>query len=205
MGREELSYYGAIVADYEGHGCLTLENGWRWNCTFEAGQLSDGKALLICHISLDGVPISQRSRLHLVDSATSFEGETEKYSIIATEGFRVLNKLFDTKVTPANYVVAYFMRKFELKTKLKGESDATNAKTVHFGITNFEITEIKPKLIYKSGSMAEKAITYSISEDHQPDALNLDLKNERIPIYPCCCDSFFKNRVFFAFITSNIL
>lgn len=172
LGREELSYYGAIIADYKGQGSLTLKNGWKWDCGFEAGQLADGKALLICHIPINDVPINQRSKLYLVDLAASFEGQTGEYSITATEGFRVLNKLFDTKTKPANYVVAYFMHNFTLQ---KGE---VGARRAHFGITNFELIEITPRLITCGGSIAQGVMAFQVIDDYQPEELNLCLKDD---------------------------
>lgn len=173
MQREELSYYGAIIAKYEGNGCLSLKNGWQWKCVFEAGQFSDGKVLLICHISLNDIPPTQRSQLHLVDSAKSFKGITGEYSIYSTEGFRVLNKFFNTRIKPANYVVAYFMRNINICAKT-----GSDIKELHFGITNFDLIEVRPKLVYEHGSMAEGIMAFSIREDIQPENLNLHLKND---------------------------
>lgn len=172
LGREELSYYGAIIADYKGQGCLTLKNGWKWDCGFEAGQLADGKALLICHIPISSVPINQRSKLNLVDLADGFKGETGDYSITATEGFRVLNKLFDTETKPVNYVVAYFMHDFNLQ---KRDADARRA---HFGITNFELIEITPRLIPCGGSMAQGVMAFQVIDNYQPEEINLCLKDD---------------------------
>ena len=50
LEQTSLKDYGETIAVYVGQGALTLNDGRKVSCKFEAGQLSHGEVLLLCDI-----------------------------------------------------------------------------------------------------------------------------------------------------------
>ena len=88
LGQSLLTDYGKCLSVYHGKGVLTLEDGKKYDCQFEAGQLNNGRVLLLCDF-LPPFPTCS------IISAAKFEGTT-------SEGFRIcankVNYPFDITV-----------------------------------------------------------------------------------------------------------
>jgi hypothetical protein len=128
-----LKDYGDSIAVYVGQGALTLKDGRKLNCEFEAGQLSDGEVLLLCDIMPPDL-----SLCFMTIAANSFEGLT-------TEGHRIICA---NRITEINYLpeppgdgrTAVF-RAFRLDEMTVEVTDSrTQAKNARFGVTNFQFT-----------------------------------------------------------------
>jgi hypothetical protein len=124
LGQSLLKDYGRCLSVYNGKGVLTLEDGKKYDCQFEAGQLNNGYVLLLCDF-LPPFPACLRIR------AANFEGTTsEGFRICANKGFT----LPDITVDSSTGVWARF-RLHEMSVQI-AEDELT--QRLHFGITNFE-------------------------------------------------------------------
>lgn len=124
LGQGLLKEYGNCLSVYHGNGILTLEDGKKLDCAFEAGQLNNGRVLLLCDF-LPPFPTC------LSISAAKFEGTT-------SEGFRIcankVNYPFDITVDSSPRMWAAF-RLDEMSVKIAEDG---HTQVLHFGITNFE-------------------------------------------------------------------
>ena len=85
-----LEDYGSTLSLYLGRGVLTLKDGRKLNCKFEAGQLRGGEVLLLCDIMPPDL-----SLCFATISAISFEGLT-------AEGHRIAcgNRIMEINYLP---------------------------------------------------------------------------------------------------------
>jgi hypothetical protein len=124
LGQNLLKEYGNCLSVYRGKGVLTLEDGKKLDCLFEAGQLNNGRVLLLCDF-LPAFPTC------LSISAAKFEGTTsEGFRIWANKGFT----LSDITVDSSPGVWARF-RLYEISVQI---AEDEHTQRLHFGITNFE-------------------------------------------------------------------
>ena len=86
----DLTHYGSCLSLYRGNGTLTLGDGERVDCAFEAGQLASGEVVLLCasdSTSLFGFSIS----------VSAFIGTTaEGYALSADDRITEMNYLPDS-------------------------------------------------------------------------------------------------------------
>jgi hypothetical protein len=124
LGQSLLREYGNCLSIYHGKGVLTLDDGKKYTCQFEAGQLNNGHVLLLCNF-LSPLPTCLRI------PAAKFEGTT-------SEGFRICaNKGFtrpDITIDSSPGVWAGF-RLHEISVQIVEDE---HTQRLHFGITNFE-------------------------------------------------------------------
>jgi len=121
-----LSEYGKPIAEYRGHGILTLDDGRAPECSFVAGQLSDGLVLILCEFG----PNFYAS----YNSAKHFQGETP-------DGFRVHTEHALQGYAFLPQAQVGWPAAFHTKTLIVEPPNATgNLQTLHFGLTNFEFT-----------------------------------------------------------------
>ena len=81
-----LTHYGTCIARYYGYGELTLKGGDKLSCKFEAGQLSNGDAIMLCDFT--------EIRILTDLSEASFEGKTLRgHKIIADRAINIMNYL----------------------------------------------------------------------------------------------------------------
>lgn len=125
-----LSEYGKPIAEYRGRGILTLDNGQPVDCSFVAGQLSDGLVLILCEF---------RSTFYAShNSARSFRGET-------TDGYRIFTEYPLEGYSFLPEIHQGWPAAFHTKSLVVEPANASgNPRTVHFGLTNFEFTASEP-------------------------------------------------------------
>jgi hypothetical protein len=130
-----LDDYGESIAVYVGQGVLTLKDGRKLNCEFEAGQLSDGEVLLLCSI----MP-PDPSLCFTTIAAISFDGLTaEGHRIACANRITEINYLPEP---PGDGRTAVFTA-FRLDEMTVQVTDRhTQAKSARFGVTNFQFTGI---------------------------------------------------------------
>jgi len=123
-----LKDYGDCLCHYHGKGVITLEDGKKFDCLFEAGQLTSGQVLLLCDF-LPPLPT------YLGISATKFEGTTfDGFRILATEAFSETSYLPDIPLDRSSGVWAAF----HIHEIIVQIAEDRRSQSVHFGITNFE-------------------------------------------------------------------
>lgn len=130
LGQSLLKDYGNCLSVYHGKGILTLEDGKKLDCLFEAGQLTNGKVLLLCDF-LPPFPTC------LSISAAKLEGTT-------SEGFRIctnkVNYPFNITIDSSPRMWAAF-RLDEMSVQI---AEDEHRQRLHFGITNFEFIGTEP-------------------------------------------------------------
>lgn len=129
-----LKNYGNCLCEYHGKGVITLEDGKKFECLFEAGQLTNGQVLLLCDF-FPPLPV------YLSISANKFEGMTpDGFRISATEAFSETNYLPDLPIGRSSGMwAAFHIPKIIVQTSEEGRS-----QSIHFGITNFEFIGTEP-------------------------------------------------------------
>ena len=129
-----LAEYGECLSIYRGHGTLTFEDGNKFDCQFEAGQLTNGEVLLLCDF-LPPLPTC------LSISATKFEGTTsEGFRICATKAFTELSYLPDIPIDRSSGVwAAFYIREVTVQM-----AEDERRQFLHFGITNFDFIGTEP-------------------------------------------------------------
>ena len=129
-----LAEYGECIGMYCGHGALTLQDGKKFDCQFEVGQLTNGQVLLLCDL-LPPFP----SNLSI--SPIKFEGAT-------SEGFRLYanNGMFETRYLPniPNDRSSGFWAAFHINEVFVHMAEAKDVSRLHFGITNFDFIGTQP-------------------------------------------------------------
>ena len=134
LGQSLLRDYGNYLSEYHGKGVITLEDGKKCECLFEAGQLTNGQVLLLCDF-LPPLPI------YLNISATKFEGTTSKgFRIWATGAFSEVSYIPDIPIDRSLEVWAAFH--IQQMTVQIAEEERNHF--LHFGITNFEFIGTRP-------------------------------------------------------------
>jgi len=134
VGQSILKDYGNCLCEYHGKGVITLEDGKKFDCLFETGQLTNGQILLLCDF-LPPLPT------HLSIRATKFEGTT-------SEGFRIYasNRMLETCYLPniPNERSSGFWAAFHINELSVYMAEAKHASCLHFGITNFDFIGTEP-------------------------------------------------------------
>jgi hypothetical protein len=128
LGQSLLTDYGKCLSVYHGKGVLTLEDGKKYDCQFETGQLNNGRVLLLCDF-LPPFPTCS------IISAAKFEGTTsEGFRICANKGFTNVNYLPDITADGSPGMWEAF-RLHEISVQI---AEDEHTQCLHFGITNFE-------------------------------------------------------------------
>ena len=128
-----LEDYGSTLSLYLGRGVLTLKDGRKLNCKFEAGQLRGGEVLLLCDIMPPDL-----SLCFATISAISFEGLTaEGHRIACGNRIMEINYLPDLPRDGRTGVFAAF-RLGEMSVHMT--EGPIQAKSVRLGVVNFEFT-----------------------------------------------------------------
>ena len=134
LGQSLLKDYGNCLCQYHGKGIITLEDGKKFDCLFEAGQLTNGQVLLLCDF-LPPLPT------YLSISATNFEGTTsDGFRICATEAFDETSYLPDIPIDRSSGVRAAF-HIYQITVQIVEDE---RSQLLHFGITNFEFIGTEP-------------------------------------------------------------
>ena len=134
LGQSLLRDYGNYLSEYHGKGVITLEDGKKCECLFEAGQLTNGQVLLLCDF-LPPLPI------YLSISANKFEGTTsEGFRIWATGAFSEVSYLPDIPIDRSLGVWAAF----HIQQMTVQITEEERSHFLHFGITNFEFIGTEP-------------------------------------------------------------
>jgi hypothetical protein len=135
-GQSLLKDYGNCLCVYHGKGVTTLEDGEKFDCLFEGGQLTNGQVLLLCDF-LSPLPI------YLSISATKFQGTTsDGFRICATEAFSETSYLPDIPIDRSSGVwAAFHIHKIIVQIAEDGRN-----QSLHFGITNLEFIGSEPTL-----------------------------------------------------------
>ena len=129
FGQETLAYYGNPLESYCGKGSLTLEDERKADCAFAAGQLRNGKVVLLC-----ALPSSfDFGTLDLRVPAKRFEGTTAEGFRIWAEDLFEINYLPDPPANATGTWAAFRVRKMSVNV-----SKVDLAQTAHFGLTNFD-------------------------------------------------------------------
>ena len=128
LAQSLLPDYGKYLSIYQGKGFLTLEDGKKYDCEFEAGQLNNGDVLLLCDF-LPPFPTCMRI------PAAKFQGTTSK-------GFGICSNIGINEVT---YLPAISKDRssgtwaaFHLDEMLVQMAEYGQTQRLHFGVTNFE-------------------------------------------------------------------
>jgi hypothetical protein len=128
LGQSLLTDYGKCLSVYHGKGVLTLEDGRKYDCQFEAGQLKNGYVLLLCDFLL---PFPACSRI----PAAKFEGMTsEGFGICSNKGINEVNYLPGIPNGRSSGTWAAF----HLDEMLVQIIEYGQTQRLHFGVTNFE-------------------------------------------------------------------
>jgi hypothetical protein len=128
-----LKDYGDSIVVYVGQGALTLKDGRKLNCKFEAGQLSDGEVLLLCNIMPPDLFLC-----FTTIAVISFEGLTaEGYRITCANRIMEINYLPEPPEDGQSAVFAAF-RLDEMTVQMSDRR--IQAKSARFGVTNFQFT-----------------------------------------------------------------
>jgi hypothetical protein len=128
LGQSLLKDYGKCLSVYNGKGVLTLEDGKRYDCQFEAGQLNNGYVLLLCDFlppfpAWSGIP------------AAKFDGTTsEGFGICSNKGINEVNYLPGIP----NGRSSGPWGAFHLDEMLVQIIEYGQTQRLHFGVTNFE-------------------------------------------------------------------
>lgn len=128
-----LKEYGNCVGVYQGKGTLTLTNGKKHNCYFEAGQLSNGQVILLCDFLAPcphSIPISPER----------FDGETsEGYQLSTEKRINEFNYLPEIPVEcNSGSWSAFHLREMSILMI------NSRPERLHFGVTNFEFLGTEP-------------------------------------------------------------
>ena len=128
IGQSLLKDYGNCLSVYHGKGVLTLEDGKKYDCQFEAGQLNNGYVLLLCDF-LPPFPTCLRI------PAAKFEGTTsEGLRILSEESINEISYLPATPQGRSSGVWgAFHLNEMSVQTSV-----CDSPHRLHFGITNFE-------------------------------------------------------------------
>jgi len=128
LAKSLLTDYGKCLSVYHGKGVLTVEDGKRYDCQFEAGHLNNGYVLLLCDFLPPLLP-------YLRIPAVKFEGTT-------SEGFGICS---NKNIYEVNYLPAISKDRssgtwaaFHLDEMLVQMIECGQKRRVHFGLTNFE-------------------------------------------------------------------
>jgi hypothetical protein len=121
----KLNEYGSIVRKYVGEGTLLFPHAPPLQCSFEAGQLSDGEVVVLCHTASFGFP----------EEPTRLVGVTHSGWSVTANFERSLNFLAPSTSLPDGSYYAY--RTLRLHVDLRGQSPPS---TVRFGVVNFRFT-----------------------------------------------------------------
>ena len=134
LGQSLLKDYGNCLCEYHGKGVIRLEDGKKFDCLFEAGQLTNGQVLLLCDF-LPPLPT------YLSISAIKFEGTTsDGFRICATEAFSETSYLPDIPLDHSSGVwAAFHIHKIIVQIAEDGRS-----QSLHFGVTNLEFIGTQP-------------------------------------------------------------
>jgi hypothetical protein len=128
LGQSLLTDYGKCLSVYHGKGVLTLEDGKKYDCQFEAGQLNNGYVLLLCDF-LPPFPTCVRI------PAAKFEGTTsEGFGICSNKGINEVNYLPGIPNGRSSGTWAAF----HLNEMLVQIIEYGQTQRLHFGVTNFE-------------------------------------------------------------------
>lgn len=134
LGQSLLKEYGNCLCEYHGKGVIKIEDGKKFDCLFEAGQLTNGQVLLLC----DFVPPLLTD---LSISAIKFEGTTsDGFRICATEAFSETSYLPDIPIDRSSGVWAAF----HIQRMTVQVAEEERSHFLHFGITNFEFIGTEP-------------------------------------------------------------
>ncbi len=129
-----LKDYGNCLCKYHGKGIITLEDGKKFDCLFEAGQLTNGQVLLLCDF-LTPLPT------YLTISATKFEGMTsDGFRICATGPISETSYLPDMPI----YRSSGMWAAFHVHKIIVQISEERRSQSLHFGITNLEFIGTEP-------------------------------------------------------------
>jgi hypothetical protein len=151
-----LSYYGAPIAEYHGSGVLTLTDGTRVDCEFEAGQLTTGSVLLFC--------ISSRIR-GTNSEAIKFEGTTSENFEVTAQKHIVFSEAHYSSSAPTQ--VIFLLRQLFVSTAKNND-----ARTARFGLTNFEFSGTEP-VTKSDGSAIHQYLALPLSLQHNNVITNL--------------------------------
>ena len=134
LGQSLLRDYGNYLSEYHGRGVITLEDGKKCECLFEAGQLTNGQVLLLCDF-LPPLPI------YLSISANKFEGTASGgFRIWATGVFSEVSYLPDIPIDRSLGVWAAF----HIQQMTVQIAEEERSHFLNFGITNFEFIGTEP-------------------------------------------------------------
>lgn len=126
--RSLLTHYGTCIAQYYGHGELTLKGEYKLDCQFEAGQLNNGDVIILCDFSsVQFLPDLSESR---------FEGTTlEGYKVTANNAINKINYLPEIPPGRSGSWESILWR--HISVQMVG---GDNVSKINFGITNFEFS-----------------------------------------------------------------
>lgn len=128
LGQCLLKEYGNCLSVYHGKGVLTLEDGKKLECLFEAGQLNNGRVLILCDF-LPPFPTC------FSISAAKFEGTTfEGFRISADKLINEVSYLPDIPIDRSSG----FWSSFHLQEMSVQMIEDAHPQRFHFGVTNFE-------------------------------------------------------------------
>lgn len=119
-----LAEYGECLSVYRGHGTLTLEDGEKFDCQFEAGQLTSAQVLLVCDF--------------LPPSMFSIDILPKKFEGIAPEGYRVYASSGMFHRSSGGWAAFY------LDEMLVQMAEYQQTNHLRFGITNFDFIGTEP-------------------------------------------------------------
>jgi hypothetical protein len=123
-----LTHYGTCIAQYYGHGELTLKGEYKLSCKFEAGQLNNGDVIILCDFSsVQFLPDLSESR---------FDGTTlEGYKVTANNAINKINYLPEIPTGRSGSWESILWR--HISVQMVG---GDNVSKINFGITNFEFS-----------------------------------------------------------------
>lgn len=134
----ELSQFGIVIASYIGIGTLRLESGEELRCDFKAGQLGDGRIILVYQFNYRASQVL----LSPLD-VSQFEGMTaEGYQITASGSIGDMQSHRKINVNePLVYATGVLVFRELIVHFIEGE---TNPSLVYYGVTNFEFLGTHP-------------------------------------------------------------
>lgn len=128
-----LEYYGDLLTRYKGKGCVTTHSGEALECEFEAGQLRNGKVLLLCHF------FNVHPNLHI----KTFQGRSDdnNWQISSTRPMLETASEQTIKVTDRDSHRLLFSLK-ELTVKVL-KKETNKPQDLRFGVVNLILTPLK--------------------------------------------------------------
>ena len=159
MDQDRTSFYGSYLFRYIGSGTLSLVDGSKFTCSFELGQLSDGKLLLICTLPPNAPWFTIQ--------VSSFSGHTsEGYAIRTTRGSIIETPYLPELPSDGEHAVFASFLVQEVEVVL---AEGVEPAYLSYGMTNFQF---RPRDHFYLRALGDsKVMAVRLPLEHQVEAV----------------------------------